>query len=593
MLFFDIVIIDSGLDFKYARNVTGICIKRFGNDFEINSDLTDEVGHGTIIYSVIKKQSSCLNIFFIKLSECLDEFDSDYLVAALKYIKNNIACKIINMSLGVKSSNNLAELYNLCADITRNGTVIVSAFDNEGCYSYPAAFDCVIGVDSKNDFKNNLEFDYVENSAINIFAKGNIQRLTMQDEKTTLIGGSSISCAHITSILSNEISNSFSLESALKYLKSKSRYVYSFEKPENNANNYFFKIKNALVFPFAKEAHAFVRFADMLPFTIKAYYDIRRSGKVGRKLCSYYEGANSEEVINNIDQIDFSGIDTIIIGHLDELNSISHQDYKAVLIRKAIENQVNIYSFDPLEQYFDLLNTSNIKFFYPKVNCKDVPNNSFGKLYKISKPVVGIFGTSSQQGKFSLQLALKRQLELFDYNVGTIGTEPHSLLFDFDVVFPMGYNSTVYLQNHEIVLYLNQAINNLCLKGKEIILTASQAQTIPYYCNNILEFPSKQYHFALGINPDAVILCINYYDEIEYIQNTVYTLTGLTDSTVIAFVMYPLTYSYEWSNVKRKITYDEFKQKMSTLQKVFKVPVFLLGEQQHIKKLCQEIIDFF
>jgi hypothetical protein len=157
----------------------------------------------------------------------------------------------------------------------------------------------------------------------------------------------------------------------------------------------------------------------------------------------------------------------------------------------------------------------------------------------------------------------------------------------------MGYNSTVYLQNHEIVLYLNQAINNLCLKGKEIILTASQAQTIPYYCNNILEFPSKQYHFALGINPDAVILCINYYDEIEYIQNTVYTLTGLTDSTVIAFVMYPLTYSYEWSNVKRKITYDEFKQKMSTLQKVFKVPVFLLGEQQHIKKLCQEIIDFF
>ncbi len=56
--------------------------------------------------------------------------------------------------------------------------------------------------------------------------------------------------------------------------------------------------------------------------------------------------------------------------------------------------------------------------------------------------------------------------------------------------------------------------------------------------------------------------------------------------------MYPLTYSYELSNVKRKITYDEFKQKMSTLKKVFKVPVFLLGEQQHIKKLCQEIIDF-
>lgn len=72
-----------------------------------------------------------------------------------------------------------------------------------------------------------------------------------------------------------------------------------------------------------------------------------------------------------------------------------------------------------------------------------------------------------------MQLALKKELESLDYNVGTIGTEPHSLLFDFDVVFPMGYNATVDLKNNEIVSYLNYMINNLCLNEKEIILVGN------------------------------------------------------------------------------------------------------------------------
>lgn len=353
-----------------------------------------------------------------------------------------------------------------------------------------------------------------------------------------------------------------------------------------------FKINNAVVFPFSKEAHAFVRFPDMISFSIKGYYDVRQSGKVGRKLSSYYEGAGSNETIMDIEKVDFEGIDTIILGHLDELNSVSQRDYRTELINKAIERKVNIYSFDPLEQYSEILISSGIEYFSPKITFDNVPNNSFGKLYKISKPVVGIFGTSSQQGKFSLQLALKRELEAKEYNVGTIGTEPHSLLFDFDIVFPMGYNSTVYLQNQEVVLYLNNAVNNLCLMGKEIILASSQAQTIPFYCNNLLEFPSLQYHFALGMKPDAIILCVNYFDEIDYIQNTVYMLKGLTDATIIAFVMNPMTLSNEWSNLKRKITYEEFSQKAETLQEVFGIPVFLLGEES-VNELCQNIIDFF
>ncbi len=97
---------------------------------------------------------------------------------------------------------------------------------------------------------------------------------------------------------------------------------------------------------------------------------------------------------------------------------------------------------------------------------------------------------------------------------------------------------------------------------------------------------------ALATKPDAILLCINYFDEIDYIQNTVYALKGLTDATIIAFVMSPLTLLNEWSSSKRKVTFEEFNQKAEILQEVFGISVFLLGEDS-VSELCQNIIDFF
>lgn len=594
---YDIVIIDSGFDIDEHFLGGGVCIEKKQEDFFVSCDLSDSVGHGTIVYSIISKQFDNGKIFLIKMPNCQDDYNASSLVYALQYVKNNICCKIINISLGLKTSDDLKELYDICSELSAMGCVIVSAFDNEGCNSYPAAFDCVIGVDSKNDIKNIAEFDYIENSQINVLAKGNLQRIKMKDGRILLVGGASMACAYITCVLAKIADEHLNLQKALLYLKSESRYTYISNKIEKQMDNNQFKIKNAVVFPFAKEAHAFLRFADKLSFRISAYCDVRRSGKVGRKLSSYYEGADSTDYIKDIEQVDFKDVDTLILGHLDELNTILGRDYRDELIKKVLEKKLNIYSFDSLAQYEDLFVDLGLKYFYPCVTQCEIPQNSFGKLYKIPKPVVGIFGTSSRQGKFSLQIAVKAMLESRGYNVGTIGTEPHSMLFGFDDVFPMGYNSTVFLQNNQIVLYLNNVINNLCLNGKEIILVASQAQTVPYYCNNILEFPSMQYHFAMGTNPDAIVLCVNYHDEIPYIQNTMYTLMGLTDANIIAFVMYPITYSKDWNgvygNAKYRIDYCEFEEKATILQEKFNIPVFLLGNQQHMHELCQEIIEFF
>ena len=136
----------------------------------------------------------------------------------------------------------------------------------------------------------------------------------------------------------------------------------------------------------------------------------------------------------------------------------------------------------------------------------------------------------------------------------------------------------------------------LCLDGKEIILTSSQAQTIPYYCNNLMEYPSMQYFFAVGTKPDAIILCINYFDEISYIKNSIYTLMGLTDATVIALVMFPATFSNEWGGIgvsKRIITEKEFESKATELVNELTIPTYLLGNRNDLNRLCKNIVDFF
>lgn len=592
---YDVVIIDSGFDIRDDLNA--ISIENVDGLFSIGHNLKDVSGHGTIIYTIISKAVSKNRIFAIKMpySE-KNQLSVDSLIFALRYVNDNMKCKVVNISLGVRVADDLSELESVCKELGAKGTVIVSAFDNDGCHSYPAAFDCVIGVDSKNDFGSVSDIDYVENSPIDVFAKGNIQRLRMVGGKNLLIGGASIACAYVTGILSNCGYTLFNIQQARNFLKSQARYIYSF-KENSQKRGIPFDIKNAVVFPFSKEEHAFLRFSEYLSFKIVDYYDVRRSGKVGRRLSSYCEGIEDDCVIKNVDQIDFKNVDTLILGHLDELNYVSKKDYRKELIKKAALEGVNVFSFDPLDQYENVLSYGGVKYYYPHLEHGTVLHNSFNKLYKISKPVIGIFGTSSQQGKFSLQISLKHSMEKKGYIVGSVGTEPHSLLFGFDVVFPMGYNATIDLDNNEIVAYLNSEINLLCLENKELIITSSQSQTIPYYCNNLLEYPPYQYYFALGTNPDAVILCINYYDEVEYIRNTIYTLKGLTDAKVIALMLYPITLVKDWNGVygisKRKVTVEEYEEKRQCLQGLFQIPVYFLGNDDHMEKLCENIIDFF
>ena len=354
----DIAIVDSGVDLSIAPLAQGVCLEKNNYGYTFNPKLSDEVGHGTIMYSIIKNQAESANIYVIKLPTQSE--DESSIIEALKFIRANISCKLVNISLGVKTGDNLNELYTHCKEITESGTIIVSAFDNEGCHSFPAAFDCVIGVDSKNNLGGKTIFEYVENSPINILAMGSIQKIKMPNNKVLLCGGSSVAGAYITSFLYNNLSTWNSLNDVLDFLKEKSRCVFRSHHHPSTSNKILFNIENAAVFPFSKETQAFLRFSDHLSFHIDDYYDVRNSGKVGRKLRDYCELTESKKTIKDIDKIDFRNIDTIIMGHLEELNALLKRDFRKELLAKAIENNVNVYSFDSLNYTNLLSNTRKI-----------------------------------------------------------------------------------------------------------------------------------------------------------------------------------------------------------------------------------------
>lgn len=602
---YDVVIIDSGvmhnhplLKTEKAIDAISFIYKNESDEFIISNDCEDNFGHGTAISTIIRKGLPDSSILMIKLIDDENGIEEDFLINVLKYIEKNINCRVINLSLGITLCENYNLLYQACKNITDKGTIIVSAFDNDGAFSYPAAFDCVIGVTSGYSCNKKYDFEFYNDKIINIGAMGKLQKLAWINPEMLFLGGNSFACAHVT-------------VQVLKFIKSKSmtlqEILYSFKKISISNKTFckkkfmgkmphLFKINKAALFPFNKEMHSLIRYFDILDFEIVDVYDSKYSMRVGTNTQKIMDDINVlNKIIKNIDKIDWDSFDTLILGHMDELmHATNLNNLKLNIIKQAKIHNKNVYSFDDLSD-IDVSPQKNI--YYPTVWNEDLPpNKDFKKLYNLSKPIVGVFGTSSKQGKFTLQLMLRKKLIERGYNVGQIGTEPSALLFGMDQVFPMGYNSSVYVKEYDVVSYLNSITNNICVGDAEIIIVGSQSGTVPYNLCNIEYLTISQYLFLLGTHPDAIILNVNPFDEIDYIQRTIKFIESCIDCCVIAIVVFPMTIENNLFGIygkKKRISDKEYIDFKSKLESTFQLPIFCLGIENDMDNMTNTIVDFF
>lgn len=597
----DIVIIDSGIDksHSYFKNIEndingiGIFENKETNTLFFCDNYFDDIGHGTAISYIIMKKLVDVNIYMIKIFEKEFYTDLKKLKAALVYVLNNINCKIVHISNGYTQWDDTGEIYDLCEQLCQKGIIIVSAYNNEGKISYPAYFPCVIGVDSDASCHHTEEYIFVEDEHINIKSVLFMQRLPWSNNITREVSGNSFSSPYITCIIFELMKKRvLGFSNILNELKANAKRIVKkhFNTSESFPNNSL-EMNKAIMFPLNKEIISLSRFAPLLDFKIEGIYDLK-----------YLRNINSDcngFIVKNYEKIQWDDdFDTFIMGHMESINKLIKHDLQKELIEKCIYLKKNIFSFDDISNILTEINMDdyNGNIYYPCITNENVPTNRFGKLFEISKPILGVFGTSSKQGKFTLQMEIKKRFNISNYTVGVLGTEPQALLCGFEFCYPLGYNSNVNLNSYQAILCLNQMMHEMEKKDFDILMCGSQSQTLHHNIGNLAMYPAYQYEFIVGTAPDAIVLCVNYEDEIDYIQKTIAYIESISGSSVIALVLFPFKKYSEWSIISEhyiEIELSELLEKKLDLSKKLSKNVYLLNDDNDLDDLFEDIVNYF
>lgn len=597
-----IVIIDSGVNRNHPKlegaKIEGIHLwKDAEGNVRVDDDVTDGYGHGTAVTNIVNRNSQNNEICMIKIFEGDYQTDEDLLTASLHYIYDHIPCDVINLSLGVTEYESLAGLKEICERLYQRGTVLVSAFDNFGMVSFPAAFEHVIGVDTSVKAKKNKEYEVVKNSYVNVLGKGGVQRVAWTEPAFIITKGNSFVAPYITCVVADAMNEGVRAEEMLQYMEENAigivDYCKAFEeyKPEK------FMPQKAMVFPFNKEMHSIVRFADRLSFTFDVC-DMRESGLVGSNTSIKVPG--SDYLIGNVMNLDWTeDFDTFILGHNEELSILTKKDIAGYILEKCVEYHKNVFAFDDLSKYPEWLarlKQAGCKVYYPQVDMGDVPRNSFDKLYFIPKPVLMVCGTSSAQGKFTLQSKLRDCFERRNLKVAQIGTEPSSILYGYDEVCPIGYGANVRISDYRFVSAVNKMFFEVAQKDCDVIISGTQSGTIAYNYDTLRNIPLYSMEYMMGAKPDGVVLCVNPFDEVSYLKRTIATIENLYETKIVALSLFPLTYENNWagnSGLKRKITETEKRDFIKNAHKEFDIPVFAMDEEEQYEKLFECVLDYF
>lgn len=587
----DILVLDSGVLKEHPALKNGTIDYLFDEQHD-----KDHNGHGTAVTGIINIQVPENRITVGRVLDSDGECTKESLIEALQYIYEFVECKILHLSLGIREDSK--ELYDICKKIREKGIIIVAAFDNAGGISYPAAYTFVIGVDASIRCKKYDDFVYVRNSIVNLKAKGGVQRLAWLDNSYVIAQGASFAAAYVSAQILRTWDKTKGIYDKILYEFSKNaKYTYDFEKINTNTKMKDLSfIHKAAIFPYNKETQGIFSFQDMLSFDIEAIYDFKYSGNIGRKVSSFDN--NFTMSIQNIEEMSKKDIDTLIIGHLFEAEALMNCPIKRQVLEKCLKRGINVFMFDNREAdiFEPLFEKAGLQFVVAAETI-DVIGNNFGKLFSPSAPVLGVFGTTSKQGKFTLQMEIRRRMLRDSYRVAQIGTEPSAQLFGMEA-YPFGYDADSKQEFSGInqIAKLNAMIHKMDLEKPDIIIVGSQSGTTPMLYDNLGQITLNQIIFLLGTLPDGVILCVNYNDDISYIERTIETIHGVADTKVIALAVYPKYYKNGWqfANARQsKAEEGQLKQYAYEVQVKFGIKVFVMNEFQDYEEIYRHCIRTF
>jgi uncharacterized NAD-dependent epimerase/dehydratase family protein len=360
------------------------------------------------------------------------------------------------------------------------------------------------------------------------------------------------------------------------------------------------------LYPYNKEMHAFVRFPELLDFEVVGVADPLGKGLVGQDAGTAI-GIDPTGVRIAARLADaLAGADTLILGYVDELGRIAGRDVLRDSIQLALDHGLNVFSFLPVrrEEYEELhrmARLQNLKIACPSVSFDAIREMLVTPLKygPVQMPVLAVLGTGPQQGKFTLQLSLRRSLLHKGYKVGQLGTEHHSALFGFDSTFPMGYASPLELPVQLFGPYLDFQMREIAhTTNPDILLAGAQSGTVPYNVGDPNTHTLASLAFLFGIKPDACVLVVNSIDSYTYIGDTIEAIRALSKAPVISLAMsdrekdVQTAYGRSWIQ-PRLLTDTEISKRLRDLENRFSIPAHQISSPQDQTKLTETVVDYF
>lgn len=602
----NVLIIDSGV-VKHpklcAANISAIGFR----GQQSSEDILDTVGHGTAVASLVSKGADVdkVRIYAVRLFENFYDCAIDDLIECLEYIVTNNVYDVINMSFGIVSGydyEQLERLSTLCNTLKSQGTILVSAYDNEGAISYPAFFDCVVGVDSSQKVNKRTKFEIVKKSCVNILGYGKNQKVAWVDPSYTIIEGNSFACANVSNVIIKLLVSGCAKGEIEKELEKQAIGIKEFDEFEMPPSRpLWLKGSKVITFPFNKEMHSIYAYEDMLDFEITAAYDVKYKALVGKNIADIlsYKEVKSR-IINNFDDINWKSdsFNGIIVGHVGEISATCKRNFLEDIISNCIKYGKKMFALDDLNDYISKFSNKayfDANCYFPEVTYRNIPKGRFGKLFGVQMPVLGVVGTSSSQGKFTVQVALRKQLIDCGYKVGQIGTEPTAFCFGMDFTYPYGYESTVATSGYHNVLLLNQVIHDIEMQGCDICLVGSQTNSAAYAYSNLQNIPLFQADFLYGTMPDAFFLVVNVHDRTDYIVRTMKTVENMIESKCIGIIVYPIMQKQAIGTLYKKahVSDTEYEEFSGQLTKEVNVPIVKFENVLDTDVLVDLVLNFF
>ena len=608
-----IALIDTGVDATHPdfENAMLTQFSFYDNHLMKIDKPYDDLGHGTACASIIHRLEPLAEIVSIQCLNHRGIADGERILQALEWcIDQNI--DIINLSFGSVSSNLQAPFSSLGKKAIEKGILLFAACHDSGYPTMPASLPEYLAVQGKS-VKGKYAYYYQNNLFI---AHGGKQRVGWLKPRFIFAEGTSFATARMSAYAARIKRNSGFyryedlLDALIQCAQTKQRIVLpSIVRNHASENNSpFFPIHSAAIYSFTKEMHGLLYFGDLTGIQVVSITDLPFKQNINKKVRQLLS-CNVDLTINGDSNFEenLKNADTVIVSRTSEYELMVQKDYMKEVLMRAISCNKNVYSLEYIDidmypEVFEIAKERGCYIRHPMLSYNDLLQTSlyrdmYGHLGN-DTPIVGVFGTGPSQGKFSVQLMLRRLFINKGYVVNNYGTETHSELFGFEGYYPLEMDLSVKFPQQDMLAFIQGDIRRLEIENHpDIIIVGGQSGTIPHsYAPKSSEYTLPTLVFLMATLPHAYVLTINPHDDFDFIWDTIHVIEGLGKAKVIAItsskhckrldqgignIISETLSDFEFANLKYKI------------QQEFGLPLYDVFDSKDAEALFQLIISFF